>query len=231
MKILVIDDHDLIREALRGVLKELKRDAVILEAANAAQAMKSISDHSDISLALLDLSLPDADGFSLLEILRQRYPAISVAVLSATQDRANVVRALDLGASGYIPKSAKREVMCSAMQLILAGGIYIPPEVLERGASVATVKRTADREQIELCGAHLGLTKRQIDVLALLMHGMNNKSICRALKLAEPTVKNHVTSILRALKVSNRTEAVIAVNNFKANSSGDDAVDHQSRAR
>jgi DNA-binding NarL/FixJ family response regulator len=216
MKILVVDDHQLIREALRGVLKELRRDAVILEAPNAAQAEQIITEQGDINLVLLDLTLPDRDGFSLLEELRRRYPAISVVVLSATQDRSNVVKALDLGASGYIPKSARREVMLSAIQLVLAGGIYIPPQILEREPpTAAAVTQVVDREWIEICGSQAGLTGRKIDVLTLMMQGMNNKTICRVLNLAEPTVKNHVSAILRAFKVTNRTEVVIAVNKFE----------------
>jgi DNA-binding NarL/FixJ family response regulator len=122
MKFLLVDDHHLIREALRGVLKELRRDSVVLEASNGIQAMQTVAEQPTINLVLLDLTLPDRDGFTLLEELRERYPAIAVVVLSGLQDRANVVRALDLGASGYIPKSASREVMSSAIQLVLAGG-------------------------------------------------------------------------------------------------------------
>src|SRR5260370_18199272 len=92
--------------------------------------MEAVASHPDISLILLDLNLPDRDGFSMLAELRERNPAVSVVVLSAVQDRANVIKALDLGAMGYIPKSARNEVMLSALQLVFAGGIYIPPEVL-----------------------------------------------------------------------------------------------------
>ena len=212
MKFLLVDDHHLIREALRGVLKELRRDAVILEASNGVQAMQTVAEQPMINLVLLDLTLPDRDGFTLLEELRQRYPAIAVVVLSAIQDRANVLRALDLGASGYIPKSASREVMSSAIQLVLAGGIYIPPQILERDASLEGATTQTTRKQIGLWCSELGLTERQIDVLTLMMQGMSNKTICRTLNLAEPTVKNHVTSILQALNVKNRTEAVVAVN-------------------
>ena len=204
MKILVVDDHALIREALHGVLKKLTRDAVILEASNCAQTMEAVASHPDISLILLDLNLPDRDGFSMLAELRERNPAVSVVVLSATQDRATVMKALDLGAMGYIPKSARNEVMLSALQLVFAGGVYIPPEILAR--EHLSVGRAI------VSPADLGLTDRQLDVLALMMQGKNNKSICRMLNLAEPTVKNHVTAILKALKVTNRTEAVIAVN-------------------
>ena len=130
MKILVVDDHALIREALHGVLKKLTRDAVVLEASNYTQTMEAIASHPDIGLILLDLNLPDRDGFSLLAELRERNPAVSLVVLSAVQDRATVMKALDLGAMGYIPKSARNEVMLSALQLVFAGGIYIPPGIL-----------------------------------------------------------------------------------------------------
>ena len=132
MKILVVDDHPLICEALHGVLKRLTRDAIILEASNCAQTTEAVASHPDISLILLDLTLPDRDGFSLLAELRERNPAVSLVVLSAVQDRATVMKVLDLGAMGYIPKSARNEVMLSALQLVFAGGIYMPPEILAR---------------------------------------------------------------------------------------------------
>ena len=205
MKILVVDDHELIREALHGVLKELKRDAIVLEAANSRQAMQYVSEQADIGLILLDLNLPDRDGFSVLSELRERRPAISVVVLSARQDRDSVVKALDLGALGFIPKSGRREVMLSALQLVFAGGIYIPPEILEREApSLPKPKLTrVAADTAPVTPTDLGLTGRQFDVLALMMEGKSNKAICRVLDLAEPTVKNHVTAILKGLRVTN----------------------------
>ena len=212
MKILVVDDHALIRDALRGVLKKLTRDAVVLEASNCAQTMEAVESHPDINLILLDVNLPDRDGLSMLAELRERNPAMSVVVLSADQDRASVMKALDLGAMGYIPKSARTEVMLRALQLVFAGSIYIPQEALSRENLSDTAPRPSGGGRTIVSPADLGLTNRQLDVLALMMQGKNNKSICQVLKLAEPTVKNHVTVILRALKVTNRTEAVIAVN-------------------
>jgi DNA-binding NarL/FixJ family response regulator len=132
VKILVVDDQVLIREALRGVLKEVKGDATVLEASSCNKAMQVIAEHPDLDLILSDLNLPDRDGLSVLTELGERYPAISVVVLSAEQDRGNVARALDLGAVGFIPKSGQREVMVSALQLVFAGGIYIPPEFPRR---------------------------------------------------------------------------------------------------
>jgi DNA-binding NarL/FixJ family response regulator len=212
MKILVIDDHVLIRQAMQGVLKKLRRDAVVLEAPNYKQALQVIANHPDISLILLDLTLPDRDGFSVLAELRDRYPAISIVILSAVQDPANVKKALDMGALGYIPKSAQGDVILNALRLVISGGIYIPPEILAREEVSNFAPRSPGGDQSQVSPADVGLTDRQLDVLALVIQGKNNKTICRILNLAEPTVKNHVSAILRALKVSNRTEAVVAVN-------------------
>jgi DNA-binding NarL/FixJ family response regulator len=212
MKILIVDDHALIRDALRGVLKKLQRGATVLEASDCRQAMATIENHSDITLILLDLTLPDRDGFSVLAELRERYPAIAIVVLSGLQDRATVTKVLELGAVGFIPKSSRREIMLSAFQLIFAGSVYVPPEILphEEVSHAAPAGRPESRPLVT--PTETGLSDRQLDVLALMMQGKSNKAICRTLNLAEPTVKNHVTAILRALKVSNRTEAVIAVN-------------------
>jgi DNA-binding NarL/FixJ family response regulator len=125
-----------------------------------------------------------------------------------------MVRALDLGALGFIPKTAVRQVLASAISLVLSGGIYIPPEILgreepvapgERGTALRTIRKpvTSPRD--------LRLTDRQVEVLALMMQGKSNKAIGRVLDLAEPTVRNHVTAVLKALNVTNRTEAVVAV--------------------
>jgi DNA-binding NarL/FixJ family response regulator len=183
-----------------------------LEASSYSQAMQVIAEHPDLELILLDLNLPDRDGFSVLTELGERNPPIPVVVLSAQQDRDTVNRALDLGALGFIPKSGQLEVMVKALDLVIAGGVYIPPEIRARDQPFARQpdgKQTAKRPSGS--PADLGLTDRQVEVLSLMMQGKSNKAICRILNLAEPTVKNHVTAILKALKVSNRTEAVIAV--------------------
>jgi len=123
------------------------------------------------------------------------------------------VKALDLGALGYIPKSAQGDVILNALRLVISGGIYVPPEILAREELLHSTRRSRGSGRSQVSPADIGLTDRQLDVLTLMMQGKNNKTICRKLNLAEPTVKNHVTAILKALKVTNRTEAVIAVNN------------------
>lgn len=204
MKILVVDDHVLIREALGGVLQELAPDIVVVEAPDARRAVEVARLPPPPDLALLDLNLPDRNGLDLLAEFRDRWPQIAVVIISASQDKDSIGRSLELGAIGFLPKSSNRDVMLAAFRLILAGGVYVPPEILKNAPPT-------DVHLPPTCAAaDLGLTDRQMDVLRLMMKGRSNKAICRALGLAEPTVKNHVTAILRALNAANRTEAVIA---------------------
>jgi len=208
MKILLVDDHVLIRDALRGVLEELLDEADIVEVGNANAASGYIDTNRDTDLVLLDLWLPDASGFDVLSDLRVHHPATSVVVLSARDARADITRALELGALGFIPKSASREVMLGAFELIFAGGVYVPPEILRHEKAARSTDANATSRGKRLASA-FRLTERQSEVLDLLMQGMSNKVICRELDIAEPTVKNHVSAILKALDASNRTEAVV----------------------
>jgi DNA-binding NarL/FixJ family response regulator len=207
MKILVVDDHALIREAFHAVLKQLKPQTVVFEAPNSRQAMRVVEEHPDLSLILLDINLPDRNGFSFLVELRERYPTIAIIMLSASDDQDKVRHAFSLGALGFIPKTTEREVMLRAIELVLSGGIYIPSEILdaEETTSPRLENKLAPRKSL----SGLGLTDRQIDVLALLMKGKNNKVIAKTLNMAVPTVKNHITAVLKALNVTSRTEAVI----------------------
>src|SRR5438874_7338202 len=175
MKILLVDDHVLIRDAVRGVLRELTSDATVLEASDSRQAMRLIEAHPDLHLILLDLNLPDRDGFAVLADLRKRYATISLVVLSAFHDRDNVLRALDLGALGFIPKSATRDVMVNALRLVFSGGIYIPPEALVR-AEADEAQSVSGRP---VSPADPGFTDCQMEVLAIMMLGKSNKSIPR----------------------------------------------------
>ncbi len=125
IKFLVIGDHQLIREALRGVLKKVRRDAVLLEASTSTQAMQIVAAQPEIDIILLDLTLPDRDGFAVSTELRERYPDIAVVVLSAVQDPIKVRKALALGARGYITKSAQGDVIMNALRLVISGGVYI----------------------------------------------------------------------------------------------------------
>jgi DNA-binding NarL/FixJ family response regulator len=215
MKVLVVDDHALIRNALRGVLGQLDGGLAMLEASDSRSAFDLIEAQPGLDLVLLDLNLPGKHGLAALEELRTRYPALPVVVLSSANDRASVMQALDLGAMGYIPKLSSNEVLISALRLVLSGGIYIPPEILARSGHLPPAgPATAAAPSMQpgppaRVAADLRLSERETRVLKLLLEGKSNKLICRELDLAESTVKNHVTQILRALNVTNRTQAVI----------------------
>jgi DNA-binding NarL/FixJ family response regulator len=169
--------------------------------------MDIVEEHPDISLILLDINLPDRDGFSVLRELRDRYPTIAIIILSSSDDQDTVKRAFKLGALGFIPKTTEREVMLNAIELVFSGGIYIPSEILEETPSPRLTNKPATPDFLK----GLGLTDRQIEVLALLMKGKSNKIIAKTLNMAVPTVKNHITVVLKALSVTSRTEAVIKV--------------------
>jgi len=210
VKILVVDDHPLILEALQHVLRALDGGATIHDARTAEDGRRLVAEHPDARLLILDLSLPGADGFSLLHELRSAYPSIPVVVLSASDQREDIMRAIDLGAMGYIPKSSSNLVMLHALRLVLSGGVYLPSVALAmREASGAELLRAAEGGATRTTPRELGLTARQAQVLALILQGKPNKVICRELGLAEGTVKIHVAAILRALNVSTRTQAVI----------------------
>lgn len=206
MKILIADDHALFRDGLRYVLARLGDDAAeIFEAKDGAEALALVAAHPDLDLVLLDLAMPGMDGIAGLRALRARSPSMPVVILSASEEPADIRLALDRGAMGFIPKSSSSEVMLSALRLVLAGGVYLPPAFLDRSRAGKgpVVSATPSLE-------NLGLTARQTDVLRLLGQGKSNKEIARALELAEGTVKLHVSAVLRALDAVNRTQAVVA---------------------
>lgn len=204
MKILVIDDHALIRQALQNMLRVLDSSAEVLESADCSAALALAANQPDLDLILLDLHLPGMDGMDALAHFRQSHPAVPVVVLSGANDRQTVLAAIDRGAMGFIPKSSSNAVMLSALRLVLSGGVYLPLEILDH-AGLSTVENAGSTTPVDL-----GLTERQMEVLALLLQGNSNKLICRELGLAEGTVKVHVTAVLKALNVTSRTQAVIA---------------------
>lgn len=207
MHVLIVDDHALIRDALRAILAEVAPHASVDEADSYRHAMDSIEITPEGQLLILDLGLPDGDGLDLLRAVRESRPATAVVVLSSCTEPQVIAGALDAGAVGFIPKSAPRPVMVSALRLVLAGGTYIPPE--------AWPPRISDfrhpTEERSPGPAELGITERQLHVLALLVRGQSNKAIARSLRIAEVTVKHHVTAAMRSLQVSNRTEAALAI--------------------
>ena len=207
MRALVIDDHPLIQEAVSNVLRRLDAQVDIDVAGDCERGLAIAARGTEPDLVLLDLNLPGLSGIVALKAWRTRFPGVPVIVLSATTDQQTVLAALAAGAAGFIPKSSSNEVMLNAVRLVQAGGKYLPSEVLQRSGGSGTAPRP---RQSTLSLETLGLTARQIDVLSLIAKGASNKIICRELGLAERTVKAHITAVLRALKVTSRTQAAIA---------------------
>jgi DNA-binding NarL/FixJ family response regulator len=210
VKILIIDDHPLILEALRHVLRALDPAIEVLEARDTSEALALAKAHTDIDLTLLDLGLPGKRGLDALHELRSEKPDLPVVVLSATEDPETVLGAVDAGAMGFISKGSRNDVLVNALRIVLSGAVYLPPQLLQH-RSIAAGEREATVHPSSLTYRDVGLTDRQAEVLSLLIQGKSNKLICRELGLAEGTVKIHVTAILKALNVVNRTQAVVAV--------------------
>ncbi|MBA4344096.1 MAG: DNA-binding response regulator [Methylibium sp.] len=222
MKVLLVDDHPLILSALATVIEGLDDQVQVVGADSAAAARATLKQQQDFDLVLLDLQLGDASGFDVLEEFRAAYPALPVVVISASDRASDVIRSIDQGAMGFVPKRSSTEMLSQALRLVMAGGIYVPPMSLgheeSRPAPVVNEKLQQIQQQA-MSGAYqkhagldgLALTPRQTDVLALLLQGKPNKIIARELGVSVETIKDHVAAVLKALGVSSRTQAVLAV--------------------
>ena len=211
MKVLVVDDHPLVREGLRLSLDALDPRAEVLEASSADEAFACTDQHPDLDLVLLDLGLPGLPGLVALEELRARGCKARIVIVSASSAQSDVVAALNSGAAGFIPKLSSSDVLIQALRLVLAGGVYVPPQALG-SLDLPGANDAADAFPKSL--QQLGLSERQKQVLALVAQGKPNKVIASDLQIAEPTVKAHVTEILRALRVTNRAQAMIVARRF-----------------
>ena len=196
MKILVVDDHPLIQQALANALPHLHGPLDVLAAIDREETRAVLARHPDCALVLLDLTLPGAHGLDLLVELRRDHPQLPIVVLSATHDRATVGSAMSAGARGYIAKTSTPAELLDAVRTVLEGG-----------CSITTDFSPAPPILSGMPTSMLGLTHRQADVLRLLIQGKPNKLICRDLRLSEGTVKVHVSAILKALNVRSRAQA------------------------
>lgn len=240
MKVLLIDDHPLILSALQSVILGLGDDVTVVGAATAKLAREMLKLETDFDLILLDLNLGDTDGFDVLVEFRATYPGLPVVVVSASDRYSDVIKAVDAGAMGFVPKRSTNAELHEALRLVMSGGIYIPtgaralfsglpasssePHVTTFAETTPMIHHIA-RPNPQDTGFHppsaasgpapplatLGLTPRQNDVLALLLQGKPNKLIARELDISVETVKDHVAAVLRALGVTTRTQAVLAV--------------------
>ena len=209
LKLLVVEDHALVREGLVRLLGQLERGAVVLEAPDFESALNVLDGEGEFDLVLLDLALPGIDGFAGLDILRRRYPTMPVAVVSAFDDTPTITRVLNLGASGFIPKAFSGEALLSAVRAVLAGNIFRPSgqsaaPTLDAETPIPPAKNGVRPDEV-------GLTERQAQVLALMVRGLTNRDIADQLGLSEGTVKIHATAVFKTLGVSSRTQALVAV--------------------
>lgn len=211
MRILIADDHRLIVEGVKIKLAELGADTEFSVAMDVGQLRHSLQHDPAPDLALIDLAMPGGDGHAhLAETIRQ-LPGVPVIVLSGSEDPALMKALLAMGVQGFIPKAYSPEVMLSAVRLVLCGGVYVPPMLLQDPGG-ATGMAAAPDEAATSLEERLRklLTERQVDVLRLLSQGKPNKVIAHNLGISEGTVKIHLAAIFRALKVRNRVEAAVA---------------------
>lgn len=194
MKILLADDHKLVRAGLVLVLKQMDSGAELFEAGSGREAIEMAHANPDLDLVLMDLDLPEGTGLEALTAINTRNSAMPVVILSAMEDQAMVSRAMALGARGFIPKSASGEVMVNSLRLVLSGGICLPPGY-------------GDDTHGEVSAEMPSLTHRQLEVLRLMAKGNSNKEIARDLGISENTVRVHISAIISALDATNRTEA------------------------
>jgi two-component system, NarL family, nitrate/nitrite response regulator NarL len=193
MKILIVDDHPLFRAGFHAVLEQSTLDAGVLSVSSVSEALQALQRDADIGLVLLDIHLRGGDdGFNALQVIGQKFPTTACIMISGDEQPGVAARAVQAGASGFIPKSFTADEMIVAIQQVLAGDVFVP--------ATADLSATPDTN---------GLTLRQLEVISMLGRGFSNKEIARALDVAERTVKAHVSAVFEALNVRNRTQAVL----------------------
>jgi DNA-binding NarL/FixJ family response regulator len=209
VKILIVDDHALVRRGMGHVVRESFRDAEIVEASSAAEALEKMSS-TGADIALVDVRMPDLDGLDLLHDMRERWPNVPVIMLTSFDHAHYVRRALAEGAAGYMLKDATPEDLEQAIKVALSGGgNVLSPKVIQNlfeSVDAGAPVENGDTHHRPTSA----LTQRETDILALLSEGKSNRDISRALFLSEKTVKAHLAAIFRKLGVTNRTQAAMA---------------------
>lgn len=196
LKVLLVDDHRLFLDGLRVLVEGLAEEVEVLQATSGAQALACVQANPDLDWVFLDLQLPDTDGLAVLQAFVERRVRVPVIVLSGSDEGADVERALALGASGYVPKSADADEIRTALRAIERNGRYLSPAVR------AVLERHRAR------AGSVSLTGRQREVLALMAQGLSNRAIAARMGVTESTVKGHVAMLFASLGASNRTHCV-----------------------
>ncbi len=213
IKVLLADDHALFRDGMRYVLQQLADEVEILDTGNFTEALQLVMNNPDIDLALLDLNMPGSNGVPSLQLFHQRFPKVPLVVVSGSDQRDDIESVMNLGAMGFISKMSPSKVMLSALHMVLDGGVYVPPQLLQQAMAKLEPGLTLNDKRSQRASKY-GLTPRQLEVLQLISAGKCNKDIARELNLAEGTVKIHVAAIYQTLHVNSRVEAVETARRF-----------------
>lgn len=210
--VLIADDHPLFRDAIKSAISDHIGDGIaanhMIEAHDFSSAMEALKNHDEVDLLLLDLNMPGTSGLSALVSVRASYPSVPVVIVSASDDHLTVHRAIELGASGFISKSASTEQIRQAVNSVLAGDIALPHDLAPAGEE--------DEEVADLIARIKTLTPQQARVLGMLAEGLLNKQIAYELGVSEATIKAHVSAVLQKLDVDSRTQAVIRLSKIGA---------------
>jgi DNA-binding NarL/FixJ family response regulator len=210
MKVLYADDHWITRSAARHLIDRLEPNSELLEAADFRQALEIASGNPDLDIILLDLLMPGMKRFEGLRAMRECLPQVPVVVMSAIEDRDEILRCIEAGAMGYIPKSAQSDEIESALQTVLSGGVAFPRRLLEQRTPVRKAPVYGFGSDKSLEDVASALTKRQLQVYKYLGQGMSNSQVAESLGLSEHTVRVHVSAIVKRLNLSSRTQAAIS---------------------
>jgi DNA-binding NarL/FixJ family response regulator len=207
MKVLIADDHWVVRESLKQVLRRLDKVHQAYEASNFEEAIEILRKNSDLDLMLADLIMPGFDEFHGLKRLRAEFPLIPVVVVSVHEDREHVLRAVEQGVIGYIPKSASGPEIERAFERVLAGEVYFPRRLIEQSSS----EESGNRPMIARPAADeplLSLTNREREVVALLGRGYSVQRIATELDLSSHTVRVHLGNLMRKLGLPDRSATI-----------------------
>jgi DNA-binding NarL/FixJ family response regulator len=203
-RLMIVDDHPMFRGALNQALSASILGAEIVESGSLDELVAKLAQSTDVDLILLDLAMPGVQGLSGLLYLRAQHPEIPVVIVSASEDIPLIRRAIEFGASGYVPKSLPVEKIRDAVRQVLDGAVWVPPDI--------DLTTAPDKETTDLVNRLSNLTPQQVRVLMMLGEGLLNKQIAFRLSVSEATIKAHVSAILQKLAVDSRTQAVIAIN-------------------
>lgn len=207
IKVLMVDDHALFRDGMRYVLQQLADEVEVIDSGNFVDGMKQAANNPDIDLALLDLNMPGSEGVKSILAFHESNPGIPLVVVSGSDQREDIEKVMEYGAMGFISKLSSSKIMLAALRMVMDGGVYLPPQLLQQ-AMVGLDQGGFDKRSVR--SNKNWLTTRQMQTLQLLAEGLSNKEISEKLNLAEGTVKIHTAAVYQALRVNSRLEAVSA---------------------